>query len=209
MAGSGASGRRAEDLHESRDVEDLLDLRIGADQVDAAAVLAHALEAADQHAESGRVDVADLLEVDDEVVVALIDQLADRVLDLRRGVDVDLARQLDDVRFVARLVHLDFDIQRFLLLFRFRPELGFEFVAAALRGGLPFGDRTFERLANALERVCGCVAREVRRLARLGAQHVARLFSRPRCEQQRHDGARRRSRQKPRPERCLRAAFGH
>ena len=39
-----------EDLHQAGDVEDLLDLRIRADEVDRAAVLAHALESADEHA---------------------------------------------------------------------------------------------------------------------------------------------------------------
>src|SRR5579885_1461786 len=39
-----------EDLHETRDVEDLLDLRVRADKVDRSTVLAHVFEATDQHA---------------------------------------------------------------------------------------------------------------------------------------------------------------
>ncbi len=45
-----------------------------ADEIDRAAVLAHALEAADQHAQAGRIDVAHFLEVDDQMIDAAIDQ---------------------------------------------------------------------------------------------------------------------------------------
>ena len=59
------------------------DLRIRTDEVDRAAVLANALEAADEHAQPGRVDVANLLEIDDQIVVAAIDEFRDCVLHFR------------------------------------------------------------------------------------------------------------------------------
>ena len=93
----------AENLYQSRDIEDLFDLRIRADEVNRAAVLAHALEAADQHAEPGRVDIPHLFQVDDQIVDAAVDQFADRILDLGRRVDVDLAGELDDVTIAAAL----------------------------------------------------------------------------------------------------------
>src|SRR5437660_8185865 len=100
----------AEYLHQAGDVEDLLDLRVRAYEVDGAAVLAYALEPADQNAQSGGVDVANLLEVDHEIVVLLVDQLGDRILDLRRRVDVDLAGEVDHVRVPLRRADVDFDI---------------------------------------------------------------------------------------------------
>ena len=45
-------------------------------------MLAHALETADEHAKTRRVDVPDFFQIDDQVVMFLIDQLGDRVFDL-------------------------------------------------------------------------------------------------------------------------------
>jgi hypothetical protein len=104
--------KNPEDLHESGDVEDLLDLRVAADEIHGAAVFAHALEATDQHAETRRIDVADVFEIDDQAVVFLVDQFRDRLFDLGRRVDVDLAVEIDDrrPRFSVWFSDTDFDI---------------------------------------------------------------------------------------------------
>ena len=65
-----------------------------------------------KHAQAGRIDVAHLFEIDDEVIDASIDQVADRVLDFRRRVDVDLAAQVDDVAITLRFAHVYLDVQR-------------------------------------------------------------------------------------------------
>ena len=49
-------------------------------------------EAANQHAESRRIDVAYLLEVDDQMIDAPVDQRTDGILHFRRRVDVDFHR---------------------------------------------------------------------------------------------------------------------
>ena len=100
-----------EDLDEPRDVENLLDLRVRAHEIDRAAVLADPLEAADEDAQARRIDVPHLFEIDDQVVVTLIDELGDRVFDFRRGVNVDLAAEFDDVCVGVRLADVHFDIQ--------------------------------------------------------------------------------------------------
>src|SRR5579872_5893720 len=100
----------SENLDESRNVEDLLDLRIRADQVHRSAMLAYAFEAADQHTQSGTVDVANFLEVDDQVVMTLIDQLRNRILDFGGRVDVDLSCEIDDVGISFRFADVDLDI---------------------------------------------------------------------------------------------------
>src|SRR5262249_42898778 len=49
------------------------------------------LEAADEHAEPGRVEELDLLHVDDEVVATVLHQLDDLLPKLWCGIDVDLS----------------------------------------------------------------------------------------------------------------------
>jgi hypothetical protein len=99
-----------EDLDQAGDVENLLDLRVRADEIHRTAVLAHALESADEHAQTGRVNVADVLKVDDQVIVLLIDQLTDRIFHFGRGVHVDLAGEVNNVRVAFRLAYVHFDI---------------------------------------------------------------------------------------------------
>ena len=50
--------------------------------------------------------------------MALIDQFGDRVLNLRRRVNVYFAAQFDDVRVLLRLANVHFDIQNVSLPYR-------------------------------------------------------------------------------------------
>src|SRR5205823_1563588 len=66
------------------------DAALGADEQQVAVVTAQALQAADEDAESGRVQEVDPLEVDHDPVLAFADQLDQPLAETRRGVDVDL-----------------------------------------------------------------------------------------------------------------------
>src|SRR5450756_2033630 len=86
----------AEDLAEPGNAKDPEDAALGADQVDPAIVRPDALEAADKHAKSGRVEELDRLHIHDQVVAAGIDERDQPFPQLGRGVDVDLAADRDD-----------------------------------------------------------------------------------------------------------------
>src|SRR6185295_11330115 len=90
-----------EDLVQPRDLEDLRDVAVAADEREPPAVRAQSLDAAHQHAERGRVDEGRVGEVDDDLLGALADHLEQLLLELGRGVEVDLARQGDDVGVVG------------------------------------------------------------------------------------------------------------
>src|SRR3954453_6889259 len=92
---------------ESGDLEDLRDVAVAADERELAVVRAEALDPADEHAERRRVDEGRVAEVDDDLLAALPDHLEQLLLELRRGVEVDFAREGDDVRIVAQLLGLD------------------------------------------------------------------------------------------------------
>ena len=49
-----------------------------------------ALQATDEHTQTGRVEEVDALQVDDDAVLALTDQFDQPLAKTRRGVDVDL-----------------------------------------------------------------------------------------------------------------------
>ena len=51
-----------------------------------------------------------LREVDDHLLAALADHLEQLLLELRRGVEVDLARERDDVAVVGELLGLDVEV---------------------------------------------------------------------------------------------------
>jgi hypothetical protein len=76
-------------------------------------VVADALEPADEHAEPGRVQEVDLLQVDDDVVGAVADQLDQLLAQLWRGVDVDLTGHLEH-RVVVILAHVEVEIHPLL-----------------------------------------------------------------------------------------------
>jgi hypothetical protein len=56
---------------------------------------AHPLEATDQHAETGGVEELHALDIDDEVVVARVDQADEGLAQLGCGVDIDLTGHRD------------------------------------------------------------------------------------------------------------------
>ena len=71
-------------------------------------------EAADQHAQAGRVEEGHLTQVSQDVRGAVVNELDDAVADLRDGVHVDLARDLEhgtvaahDEGLQAKRCHLD------------------------------------------------------------------------------------------------------
>jgi glyoxylase-like metal-dependent hydrolase (beta-lactamase superfamily II)/uncharacterized protein (DUF1015 family) len=86
----------AEHLAQPGDLEDPQDAALGDHQVDGAIVGAHSLEAAHQHAEAGGVEELDSRHVDNEPVGPRVDQAKQRLAELRRRVDIDLAAHLDD-----------------------------------------------------------------------------------------------------------------
>src|SRR5437763_5195255 len=93
-----ARGIDREDAVEAGDLEDLGDVPIAADERQLAVIRAETLDAPDQHAERCRVDEGRVAEVNDDLPSALTDHLEQLLLELRRGVQVNLADERDDVR---------------------------------------------------------------------------------------------------------------
>src|SRR4051812_32195389 len=89
-----------EDAVEAGDLEDLRDVTVAADQRQLTVVRPESLDAPDEDAERRRVDERRVAEVDDHVRRALGDHLEELLLELRRRVEVDLARQRDHVHVV-------------------------------------------------------------------------------------------------------------
>src|SRR5690606_35527719 len=97
-----------EDLGQPRDPEDLEDALLRAHQFQGAVVGAHALEPADEDAETRGVEELHLLHVHQQVELALVDQVDELLAKLRRRVDVDLALHRDDGEAIVGgvVVHL-------------------------------------------------------------------------------------------------------
>ena len=57
----------------------------------------HPVQAADQHPQAGGVEESDLVQVDDELVAVRACQIDEQLTQPRRGVDVDLALDVDDL----------------------------------------------------------------------------------------------------------------
>jgi len=64
----------------------------------------HPLQAAGQHPQAGGVEEPDLVQVDDELVVVLAGQIDEQLTQPRRGVDIDLALDVDDLDAVLGVV---------------------------------------------------------------------------------------------------------
>src|SRR5919202_211791 len=88
----------AEHAVEPGDLEDLRDVAVAADERQLTIVRPEALDAADEDAERRRVDERRVGEVDNHVLAALRDHVEQLLLELRRRVQVDLARERDHVR---------------------------------------------------------------------------------------------------------------
>src|SRR5258708_5022923 len=73
---------------------------------------ADSLEPADQNAEPRGIEELDLLHVNEEVELALVDQVDELLTELRRRIDVDLSFHVDDSQaiFGGVVVHLQVHI---------------------------------------------------------------------------------------------------
>src|SRR5207244_1441911 len=80
------------------------------DEAQVPVALARALQAPDEHAEAGAVEVLDLRRIDDDLRLALVQQVDDLLLEARRGVDVHLAGQSDNRDTFFRRPGFDFQI---------------------------------------------------------------------------------------------------
>ena len=105
-----------EDFNQTRDVEDLFDLRIGAHQKNSAAVLSDFFECSDQNTESGTIDVSDFLKIDQKLVVLVLNQFVDGLLDTGGGVNIDLALNLYGLGLTIKVTGTNFNIHKILLL---------------------------------------------------------------------------------------------
>ncbi len=86
------------------DPEDLQDPLLRADQIQRAVMRPHPLQAAGQHPQPGGAEEPDLVQVDDELVVVLAGQIDEQLTQPRRGVDIDLALDVDDLDAVLGVV---------------------------------------------------------------------------------------------------------
>ena len=73
-------------------------------QVQRAVVRPHPLETSYQHPEAGGVEELNLVHVDDELVVVLAGQIDEELTEPRRGIDIDLAFDVDDLDAVLVVV---------------------------------------------------------------------------------------------------------
>src|SRR5450755_2687926 len=74
-----------EHLRQSGDFEDLQDAVLGAHQSEIAVVASEPLQSSDQHAQPGRVEEVHSLEVDNDLVLALADELDELLPETRSG----------------------------------------------------------------------------------------------------------------------------
>src|SRR2546423_1411037 len=107
-----AGGIDGEDAVEARDLEDLGDVAVAADERQLPVIRAQALDSSDEDAERRGVDERRVAEVDDDLLAALADHLEQLLLELGGGVEVDLARERDHVGVVPELFCLDVEVHR-------------------------------------------------------------------------------------------------
>jgi hypothetical protein len=99
-----------EDLVQAGDLEDLGDVAVVADERELSAARPQTLEAAHEHAEGRGVDEGGVAEVDDDLLGPLADDLEQLLLELGRGVEVDLAREGDHERLASDPLRLDVEV---------------------------------------------------------------------------------------------------
>src|SRR5665647_2254832 len=92
---------------EAGDLEDLRDVAVAADERELAVARAEPLHAAHEHAERRRIDERRVAEVDDDLLGALADHLEKLLLELRSGVEIDLARERDDAYVISLAGEVD------------------------------------------------------------------------------------------------------
>src|SRR2546423_2601561 len=101
-----------EDAGEARDLVDLGDVPVAADERELSVVRAQPLDSPDQHAEGRRVHERRVAEIDDDLLAALPDHLEQLLLELGRRIQVDLAGERDHVGIVSQLLCLDVEVHR-------------------------------------------------------------------------------------------------
>src|SRR5262245_2603518 len=93
-------------LHDARDLEDGAHVLLQAAEPDVAAGRARLLHGRDQGAHARAVDVADVVQVDEEAGLAVVEQPRERVADVRNGGHVEVAAR-DHHRHPTRLRYVD------------------------------------------------------------------------------------------------------
>src|SRR5215217_5298041 len=88
----------------SGDLEDLEEVLVDADERERATRALQPLQCADDHAKPGRVDEPHLQEVDRDPPLAVLEKRGQPLLELRRGVEVELAAELDEMGLGVDLV---------------------------------------------------------------------------------------------------------
>src|SRR5947199_4535797 len=101
-----ARGVDREHAVEPGDLEDLGDVPVAANERQLPVVGAQPLDPSDEDAEGGRIDERRVAEVDDHLLSPLADHLEELLLELRRGVEIHLAREGDHVGVVSQLLRL-------------------------------------------------------------------------------------------------------
>src|SRR3954454_17129681 len=99
-----ALGHEREQQVQARDLEGAADARVGVDDDELAAALAHALVREYERGQSGRVHVARLGEVDDEPAVAGVDRAVQCLAQLGRRVEIEVPAHRDQVAIVIECV---------------------------------------------------------------------------------------------------------
>jgi uncharacterized protein (DUF1015 family) len=105
----------AEYLVQAGDPEDPQDAALRAHQVDPAVVRTDPLQAADEHAEAGRVEEVDAFHVHDQLIAARLDEADQFLSQLGSGVNVDLAANSDDCEPRGLGVHIERELHLFSL----------------------------------------------------------------------------------------------
>jgi hypothetical protein len=101
--GEGVVSRRIDgkDFEESGDAEQPQDLTLGDGEAYLAAFFFGPALPADQRTETGRIEKLDLVQVDDDTVVASVCGFEQGSANRRRGRDVEASRELEDVRLAC------------------------------------------------------------------------------------------------------------
>src|SRR3954451_5156321 len=99
-----ALGHEREQQVQARDLEGAADARVGVDDDELAAALAHALVREYERGQAGGVHVAGLGEIDDEPVAPLVDRAVERLAQLGRRVEVEVPADGDQVAIVVEHV---------------------------------------------------------------------------------------------------------
>ena len=90
-----------EDAIELRDLQNFFDLWCEADHFHFAALLDHAHVAVDQRSDSGAVEIQQVADVEDDLLVALLHQVGDRLAQNTAGERRQLAREIHDRNFTV------------------------------------------------------------------------------------------------------------